>query len=208
MRWKGTWVSVDGGDFQQVGTPGEGAPLPPEAMQKLAAAMQQGKLAMEHLAGFDAELPGEIMRQAGFGDQAGFGGQAGYAAKSGFAANAPSGFRPSRWKVPLFWVFAFAIFMVSGLIAPFTSVLIPSSVLWTSRIVCRSGYHLADSSSKFSYKPNRGYSTSYLWCVSGDSSYHANEFAIVGLQFVLAGLVLCVALAVGVLIWRLSRKPR
>jgi hypothetical protein len=44
-------------------------------------------------------------------------------------------------------------------------------------------------------------------CVSGASSYDANNFAIDGLQSLAIALVLCVGVAVGRLIWRQARTP-
>lgn len=218
VRWKGTWVSVDGGGFQQVGTPGAGAPLPPEAIQKLAAAMQEGKLTMKHLARFDAELAGEIMRQAGFGGQAGFEGQAGFGAKPGFAANAPNGFRPSRWDRALRLestadrVAAIAAVGGAGVLggavggAAAVTAVIPSSALWMSGIVCSSPYHLAYTTSHYSYKPGQSGTSVGFQCVSGNSSYPVNELTIIGLQAVPLLLVLCGV--VGFVLRRLLRRTK
>ena len=97
---------------------------------------------------------------------------------------------------------------VSFMVAVFSTVFFPSSVLWTSGIVCDSGHHLAESRSQYSYQPGRWGTSSYFWCVNDASSLHTiyYEFPIVGLQFLLAALVICPAMAAGGLIWRLLRK--
>jgi hypothetical protein len=88
-------------------------------------------------------------------------------------------------------------------------VFVPSASLWTSGIVCRSGYHLAPSRTRLTYTPYQwGPNGPYHWCVSGVSSYPANEFVILGLVSLLVALVLCPAVVVGVLMWRGLRTPR
>jgi Mycobacterium membrane protein len=83
----------------------------------------------------------------------------------------------------------------------------PSSAMWMSGIVCSSGYHLSDDSKHYSTPSGGSGITMSFRCVRGASSYHTNDFAILGLQFLLVALVLCAAAAVGVLMWRLFRKP-
>jgi hypothetical protein len=126
-----TWVSVDGGGFQQVGIPG---------------------------------------------GEARFGGQ-----------------RPRRtvgWtgRVDVGTVF------VIGIVAPvLVTMLIPSSALWTSGIVCNTPSHLAYSASL-----SLGHATSRTFqCVSGDSSYAASKLAIYALQTLVSALVLCGTVAAG-----------
>jgi len=82
----------------------------------------------------------------------------------------------------------------------------PSSALWMSGIVCGGGYHLANDNKHYDTPSGGSGITMSFRCVSGNNSYHANDFAIFGLQFLLVGLVLCAAVAVGVLMWRLLPK--
>ena len=135
-----TWVSVDRGGFQQVGTPG---------------------------------------------DEARFGGQ-----------------RPRR---TVGWTGRVDVgtMVVIGIIAPvLVTMLIPSSALWTSGIVCNTPSHLAYSASL-----SLGHGTSRTFqCVSGDSSYAASKLAIYALQTLVSALVLCCTVAADRLTWRLSRK--
>ena len=132
-----TWVSVDGGGFQQVGTPG---------------------------------------------DEARFGGQ-----------------RPRRtvgWTGPV----DVETIIVIGIVVPvLVTMLIPSSALWTSGIVCDTPSHLA-----YSENLSLGHATSRTFqCVSGDSSYAASKLAIYALQTSVSALVLC-TVAAGRLTWRQS----
>jgi hypothetical protein len=87
------------------------------------------------------------------------------------------------------------------------TALIPSSALWMSAIVCRGGYQMGYNTSHYSYKPGQSGTSVSFQCVSDADSYDVNDFAVFALQSLLAALVLCVALAVGGLTWRLSRKP-
>ena len=133
-----TWVSVDGGGFQQVGTPG---------------------------------------------DEARFGGQ-----------------RPRRtvgWTGPV----DVETIIVIGIVAPvLVTMLIPSSALWTSGIVCNTASHLAYSESL-----SLGHATSRTFqCVSGDSSYAASKLVIYALQTLVSALVLCGTVVAGRLTWRQS----
>jgi hypothetical protein len=135
-----TWVSVDGGGFQQVGTPGE---------------------------------------------EAGFGGQ-----------------RPRRTVGWTGRVGVGSIVVIGIVAAVLVTVLIPSSTLWTSGIVCNSRSHLAYSES---FSLGQGTSRTFQ-CVSGDSAYGASKLAIYALQTLATALVLCGTVAAGRLTWRLSRK--
>jgi hypothetical protein len=82
----------------------------------------------------------------------------------------------------------------------------PSSAMWMSGIVCGSGYHLGNYNKHYDTPSGGSGTTMSFRCVSGKNSYHANDFAVFGLQFLLVGLVLCAAVAVGVLMWRLLPK--
>jgi hypothetical protein len=86
------------------------------------------------------------------------------------------------------------------------TALVPSSALWMSAIVCRGGYQMGYNTSHYSYKPGQSGTTVSFQCASGADSYDVNDFAVFALQSGLAALVLCVALAVGGLMWRLARK--
>jgi len=131
-----TWVSVDGGGFQQVGTPG---------------------------------------------DEAGFGGQ-----------------RP-RHTVGWTGRVDVGTIVAIGIVAPvLVTMLIPSSALWTSGIVCSTPSYLAYSESL-----SLGHATGRTFqCVSGDSSYAASKLAIYALQTLVSALVLCGTVAAGRLTWR------
>ena len=64
----------------------------------------------------------------------------------------------------------------------------------------------ASRSSNVSWPGQSGASVSFQ-CV-GDTDYSgANDFAVFALQCLLAMLVVCVALAIGALLWRRSHKP-
>jgi hypothetical protein len=87
------------------------------------------------------------------------------------------------------------------------TALIPSSALWMSGIVCISCDHLAYNTSHDAYQPGQsGTSVDFRW-VNGDSSYDVNDFAIFGLQSVLAAFVVCVGLAgIGLIRARLRKR--
>ena len=93
--------------------------------------------------------------------------------------------------------------VVIGIVAPvLVTMLIPSSALWTSGIVCNTPSHLAYGGSlSLGHGTSRGFQ-----CVSGDSSYAASKLAIYALQTLVSALVLCGTVAAGRLTWRLSRK--
>jgi uncharacterized coiled-coil protein SlyX len=84
---------------------------------------------------------------------------------------------------------------------------IPSSALWMSAIVCDSGYQMAYNTSDYSYKPGQSGTTVSFQCVGDAGSYDVNDFAVVGLQFLLIALVVCVVGAIVGLMWRRRRKP-
>jgi hypothetical protein len=57
------------------------------------------------------------------------------------------------------------------------------------------------------YKPGQSGTNVSFQCVSGGDFYDVNDLAVFALGSSLAALVLCVALAVGGLLWRRSHKP-
>jgi hypothetical protein len=89
------------------------------------------------------------------------------------------------------------IICASILVGVLTTMVIPSSALWMSGIMCSSPYQLAHQST---YSNGHGDSISFQ-CVSDADSYRVNEFAIMGLQAVIALPIV----GVGVLIWRRLR---
>jgi len=91
-----------------------------------------------------------------------------------------------------------------GAAAAVTAVF-PSSALWMSAIVCPSGYGLTSNTSHYSYQPGQSGTSVSFQCVSRDSAYDVNDFAVFGLQCLLVALVVC---AGGGLIWRLTRGRR
>ena len=100
---------------------------------------------------------------------------------------------------------AVAIGPLYGVVAGVTAAL-PSSALWMSGIMCSSPYHLAYHNEGYHYGRAPGFRGGFQ-CVSGDSSYHVNYFAISVLQTLLVVLVLFGVVAVGVLMWRRLRNP-
>jgi hypothetical protein len=99
-----------------------------------------------------------------------------------------------------------AIGPLYGVVAGVTPEL-PSSAMWMSGILCRSPYRLAYHNEGYHYGRAPGFRGEFQ-CVSADSSYHVNYFAISVLQTLLVILLLFGVVAVGVLLWRLLRKPR
>jgi hypothetical protein len=93
--------------------------------------------------------------------------------------------------------------VVIGIVATaLVTMLIPSSALWTSGIVCKTPSHLAYSESL-----SLGHATGRTFqCVSGDSSYPASKLAIYALQTLVSAIVLCGTVAAARLTSRLSRK--
>jgi hypothetical protein len=83
----------------------------------------------------------------------------------------------------------------------------PSSALWTSPVVCDSGYQLAYDTTNYSYKPGQSGTSVSFECVGATGSYEPSWIAIDALQTVLAAVVLGAAVGVGFMIWRLIRRP-
>ena len=71
------------------------------------------------------------------------------------------------------------------------TAMFPSTALWMSGIVCRSPYHLIASTSSYSYKPGQSGTSVNYRCVSDSGWYDVNAFAIIGLQSLLAAIILC-----------------
>ena len=86
------------------------------------------------------------------------------------------------------------------------TALIPSTALWMSPIVCRSGYAMAYNSSHYSYKPGQSGTSVSFQCVSDTDFYDVNDLAVFALQSLLAAFLVFVALVVGGLVWRRSHK--
>jgi len=144
--------------------------------------------------------PQDVGALAGVKSQPAFPGETDFGGKAGFRSQ-----RRQRRGIGLV-----AIPVIAGLWGVVAGVnsYIPSSALWMSGIVCSSPYHLEYSTSHYSYNPAQSGTSVSFQCVNGASSYDVNDFAIVGLQVVLAVLVLCGAVAVGRLMRRLLRKPK
>jgi hypothetical protein len=199
--FKGAWVSVDGGGFQQVSGQGMGAALPPQAAEQLAGLVNN----IVHQA--------EVSGQGGITGRGGFAGQGGYPGQVSFGSG-QTGFprqRP-RGKLGGFPLALFITVMVPVVIVCFAAshILVgaaPSSVQWMSGIVCDSGDQLADSSRHYTTSSGGSGKNVSFQCVSGASSYPANDFAIMGLQFLVLTVVVGGAVA-AVLMWRQLRKPR
>ncbi|OBF03436.1 hypothetical protein A5730_21590 [Mycobacterium sp. ACS4054] len=109
------------------------------------------------------------------------------------------------WVLPVVAVLGGVIGLCAGVGAAVTAV-IPSAALWMSPIVCRSGYEMAYNTSHYSYKPGQSGTTVSFQCVGDGGAYDVNDFAVFALQSLLAGLVLCVAAAVGRAIWRRTHR--
>jgi hypothetical protein len=88
------------------------------------------------------------------------------------------------------------------------TALIPSSALWMSAIVCRSGHEMGYSASHNSYKPGQSGTSVSFQCVGDADSCDVNDFAVFALQSLVAALALCVALAIGRVLRRRSHSPR
>ena len=99
-----------------------------------------------------------------------------------------------------------AIGLCVGIAAAVTA-LIPSTALWMSPIVCRSGYAMAYNTSHYSYQPGQSGTSVSFQCVGDGDVYDVNDLVVFALQSLLATLLVFVALAVGGLLWRRSRKP-
>jgi hypothetical protein len=87
------------------------------------------------------------------------------------------------------------------------TAMMPSSALWTSPFVCDSGYQLAYDTTNYSYKPGQSGTSVSFECVGATGSYEPSWIAIDALQTLLAAVVLGAAVAVGLMIWRLIRRP-
>jgi hypothetical protein len=93
-----------------------------------------------------------------------------------------------------------------GAAAALTAVF-PATAMWASAIVCRSPYQLDYSTSHYSYRPGQSGTSVSFQCVSGDAWYGVNEFALMGLQSLLIGLVVSGIVTAAWLIRRQVRKP-
>lgn len=88
------------------------------------------------------------------------------------------------------------------------TVAIPSSALWMSPLVCRSGYDLGYNTSNYSYKPGQSGTSVTFQCVGDADYYEANDLAVFALQSLLSVLLVGVVLAIGGLLWRRTHRPR
>jgi hypothetical protein len=84
----------------------------------------------------------------------------------------------------------------------------PSTALWMSGLVCQSSYTLEYGTSHYSYKPGQHGTLVSFHCVSDTRSYEPNDLIITGLQALLVTVVVCAAIGLAHLLWRLLRKPR
>jgi hypothetical protein len=82
---------------------------------------------------------------------------------------------------------------------------LPSSALWTSRIICGAPNQLMVNTSHYSYKPNQSGTTVDFECLKADGVYDANWLAISALQSVLVAVVLAGVAAVVIVLRRRSR---
>jgi DUF3060 family protein len=82
---------------------------------------------------------------------------------------------------------------------------LPSSALWTSRIICGAPNQLMVNTSHYSYKPNQSGTTVDFECLKADGVYDANWLAISALQSVLVAVVLAGVAAVVLVLRRRSR---
>ncbi|OBI85499.1 hypothetical protein [Mycobacterium sp. 1245805.9] len=83
----------------------------------------------------------------------------------------------------------------------------PSTALWTSPIVCDSGYQLAYNTSHYSYKPGQSGTSVDFECVNGADSYDPSWFAIDALQTLAFAVIAGVLVAIGFVVWRQFGKP-
>ncbi len=82
----------------------------------------------------------------------------------------------------------------------------PASAMWTSPIVCDSGYQLAYNTTNYSYKPGQSGTSVTFECAGATGSYEASWIAIDSLQTILVTVFLGAAVAVGFVIWRSVRR--
>ncbi|WP_156623099.1 hypothetical protein [Mycobacterium sp. 1164966.3] len=97
-----------------------------------------------------------------------------------------------------------AIGLCVGGTAALTAIF-PSTALWMSGIVCRSPYHLVASTSSYSYKPGQSGTSVNYRCISAAGWYDVNAFAIIGLQSLLAAILLC---GVAVVVRQIRRRAQ
>jgi hypothetical protein len=115
--------------------------------------------------------------------------------------------RPSRINrgAGLFGAIAGVIGFCAGGGAALIAVL-PSSALWTSRIICGGPNQLMINTSHYSYKPNQSGTTIDFECLKADGVYEANFLAISALQSLLIAVVLAGVAAVVIVLRRRSRR--
>ncbi len=107
---------------------------------------------------------------------------------------------------PVIAVLGGAIGLCVGGAAAVTA-LMPSTALWMSPIVCRSGYDMAYNTSHYSYKPGQSGTSVSFQCVGDGDYYDVNDFAVFVLQPLLVAVVLVIGLSAARLLWRRSHKP-
>ncbi|WP_156661190.1 hypothetical protein [Mycobacterium sp. 852002-51163_SCH5372311] len=71
------------------------------------------------------------------------------------------------------------------------TAIFPSTALWMSDVVCRSPYQLVANTSSYSYKPGQSGTSVNYRCISAAGWYDVNAFVIIGLQSLLAAIILC-----------------
>lgn len=94
-----------------------------------------------------------------------------------------------------------------GAAASLTATL-PSSALWTSPLVCDSGYDLAYNTSNYSYKPGQSGTSVSFQCVGEAGSYEPSWLAIDVFQTILVTLALGAIVAAGFVVWRTVFRSR
>jgi Protein of unknown function (DUF3060) len=139
---------------------------------------------------------------AGMGPPPAFSGSAEFGGQAGFPGPRA---RRKLAGANLFGAIAGVIGLCVGGAAALTAAL-PATALWTSAIVCGGPNQLMVNTSHYSYKPGQSGTSVNFQCLAGDGAHDANFFAISALQTLVVALVLGGAVAVGVLVRRLSRK--
>lgn len=106
--------------------------------------------------------------------------------------------RPRLWRSPwLLGVVVFCGFMFGAV----GTAAVPSSALWTGRIVCSNGYHLSHQSSDTSFGNTSQTSVSFRCVNAVGAAQSVSTFEIFLLQFVLGALVVYIlVVSVGTLI--------
>ncbi len=128
-----------------------------------------------------------------------------------FSVNEPAFYqqtsRPSRslTGMNLFGAIAGVIGFCAGGGSALTAML-PSTALWTSRIICGGPNQLMINTSHYSYKPNQSGTTVDFECLKADGVYDANWIAITALQSLLLTLVFAGVAAVVLVLRRRSRQ--